>query len=44
MLVPNFNRLFIMIAVIGLIAGIVLANLVPWIWSFVKPLIHSITG
>ena len=30
--------------VVGAAIGIVIAYLVPWLWSFIKPLIHSLTA
>ena len=30
--------------VVGIAIGIALAYLVPWLWSFIKPLIHALTA
>ena len=30
--------------IVGVAIGIVIAYLVPWLWSFIKPLIHSLTA
>ena len=30
--------------IVGAAIGIAIAYLVPWLWSFIKPLIHTITA
>ena len=30
--------------IIGAVTGTAIAYLVPWLWSFIKPLIHTITA
>ena len=30
--------------IIGVAIGVAVAYLVPWLWSFIKPLIHALTA
>ena len=30
--------------IVGAAIGIAIAYLVPWLWSFIKPLIHALTA
>ena len=30
--------------IVGAVIGVALAYLVPWLWSFIKPLIHALTA
>ena len=30
--------------IVGIATGIAIAYLVPWLWSFIKPLIHALTA
>ena len=30
--------------IIGAVTGTAIAYLVPWLWSFIKPLIHALTA
>ena len=30
--------------IIGAAIGVAIAYLVPWLWSFIKPLIHALTA
>ena len=39
--VPGFS---IGSLIVGVVVGIWVAYLVPWLWSFIKPLIHALTA
>ena len=30
--------------IVGIAIGVVIAYLVPWLWSFIRPLIHTLTA
>ena len=40
----NVGGFIIACLIVGAFFGIVIAYLVPWLWSFIKPLIHTITA
>ena len=40
----DMTGFFIGCLVVGVAIGIAIAYLVPWLWSFIKPLIHALTA
>ena len=40
----NVTGFLIACLIVGVAIGIAIAYLVPWLWSFIKPLIHAITA
>ena len=40
----DMTGFFIACLIVGAAIGIAIAYLVPWLWSFIKPLIHSLTA
>lgn len=40
----DFTGIFIGIAIVAAAAGAVLAYVIPWLWSLVKPWIHALTA
>lgn len=40
----DLDGIVTMLIVIGVIVGVVLAYGVPWLWDFIKPIIHSLTA
>lgn len=40
----NLDGLVPFLLFCGALIGIVIAYVVPWLWSFVKPWIHAVTG
>lgn len=43
-MLPDLKGLFIGLVVAGVVAGVAIACVVPWLWRLVKPLLHAITG
>ena len=40
----NVTGFLIACVIVGVAIGIAIAYLVPWLWSFIKPLIHALTA
>ena len=40
----DLTPVIIVCLIVGVAIGIAIAYLVPWLWSFIKPLIHSLTA
>ena len=40
----NVTGFIIGCLIVGAAIGIAIAYLVPWLWSFIKPLIHALTA
>lgn len=40
----NVTGFIIGCLIVGVAIGIAIAYLVPWLWSFIKPLIHALTA
>ena len=40
----NFGGFIIGLLIVGAVFGAVLAYGVPWLWDFIKPIIHSLTA
>ena len=40
----NVTGFIICCLIVGAAIGIAIAYLVPWLWSFIKPLIHALTA
>ena len=40
----NLTPVIIACLIVGAAIGIAIAYLVPWLWSFIKPLIHALTA
>ena len=40
----DLTPVIIVCLIVGAAIGIAIAYLVPWLWSFIKPLIHSLTA
>ena len=40
----NVTGFSICCLIVGIAIGIAIAYLVPWLWSFIKPLIHTLTA
>lgn len=40
----DFTGLLIFFVVIGVIIGMVVSVVAPWLWGFIKPLIHALTA
>ena len=40
----NVTGFIIGCLIAGAVIGVALAHLVPWLWSFIKPLIHALTA
>ena len=40
----NVTGFIIVCLIVGAAIGIAIAYLVPWLWSFIKPLIHALTA
>ena len=40
----NMTGFIIGCLIVGAAIGIAIAYLVPWLWSFIKPLIHALTA
>lgn len=39
-----FDGLVTTLIVVGIIIGVVLVEVIPWLWSLLKPLIHAWTA
>ena len=39
----DFTGLFVGLVIVGIVVGLGLAWLVPWVWGIVKPLLHALT-
>ena len=40
----NVTGFIIGCLIVGAAIGVAIAYLVPWLWSFIKPLIHALTA
>lgn len=40
----DFKGLFVGILIVGIVVGVALSLLLPWLWGVLKPLIHALTA
>jgi hypothetical protein len=40
----DFTGLIVFMLVVGAAIGAMLAYVLPWLWSFIKPLLHALTA
>lgn len=40
----HFRAVIIELLIVGAVIGAVLAYVIPWLWDYIKPIIHALTA